>query len=114
MSAPHDRPTAGELVEAVRAFLDDDVLEATTGRVRFHTRVAINVLAMVEREIELGPGHAEAHQARLATLGFDSDEALADAIRSGALDDCYAEVKEAVWASVADKLAVANPTYADD
>jgi hypothetical protein len=111
---PHDRPTAAELVEAVRAFLEDDVLDATSGRVRFHTRVAVNVLAMVEREIELGPAQADAHRERLAALGFVSDDELAAAIRSGALDDRYDEVKDAVWASVADKLAVANPTYADD
>lgn len=114
MTAPHDRPTAAELVEAVRAFLEADVLEATSGRVRFHTRVAINVLDVVARELELGSEQEAAHRDRLAALGAASDEELAAAIRSGALDDRYAEVKAAVWASVADKLAVANPTYADD
>jgi len=38
--------------------------------------------------------------------------ALAAAIRSGALDDCYDEVKAVVAANVADKLAIANPKYA--
>lgn len=114
MTAPHDRPTATELVEAVRSFLEADVLDATTGRVRFHTRVAINVLAVVERELELGPAQEAARAERLAALGVGSDRELAEAIRSGALDDRYDEVKAAVWASVADKLAVANPTYADE
>jgi hypothetical protein len=112
VTAPHDRPTAAELLDAVREFLDGDVREATSGLVRFHARVAANVVAMVSREVELGPAQAETHAARLASLGFESDDGLAAAIRSGELDDRYDEVKDAVWASVADKLAVANPDYA--
>ncbi len=103
-----------ELVEAVREFLDADVLSATEGRVRFHTRVAMNVLGIVERELALGASHAVAHAARLADLGFGDDGALAAAIREGALDDRWDEVKASVWEAVADKLAVANPTYADE
>lgn len=113
MTAPHDRPTAAELLESVREFLEGDVLDATAGRVRFHTRVAINVVGMVERELELGPAQAVAHAERLAGLGYSSDDELAAAIRAGDLDDRYGEVKAAVWASVTDKLAVANPSYAD-
>ena len=66
-------PTAAELVEAVREFLEGDVLAATEGRVRFHARVATNVLAMVERELVLGPAQAEAHADRLPVLGFADD-----------------------------------------
>lgn len=109
---PHDLPTVTELVEAVREFLETDVLDATDGRVRFHTRVAINVLAIVERELTLGPAQAVSHTERLATLGFADDPSLAAAIRRGEVDDRWAEIKAAVAASVADKLAVANPRYA--
>ncbi|HEX2384601.1 MAG TPA: DUF6285 domain-containing protein [Acidimicrobiales bacterium] len=112
MTPPHDRPTAAELVEAVREFLERDVMEATTGRVRFHTRVAINALNMVQRELEIGPAQSAAHEDRLRQLGYDDDAALAAAIRCGDLDDRYAEVKAAIKASVDDKLAVANPKYA--
>jgi len=112
--SPHDLPSAAELLEAVREFLEGDVLAATSGRVRFHTRVAVNVLRMVERESALGPDQAKAHAARLRALGYADDSALATAIRSGALDDRWAEVKASVWQTVRDKLAVANPTYADD
>jgi len=112
MTAPHDRPTAAELVEAVREFLERDVMEATEGRIRFHARVAVNVLNMVQRELEAGPEQAAVHQKRLRQLGFEDDAALAAAIRRGDLDDRYDEVKEAVNASVDDKLAVANPRYA--
>jgi hypothetical protein len=108
---PHDAPTAAQLVEAVRELLEGDVMDATTGRVRYHVRVAINVLATVQRELELGPALAEGHAGRLAALGFGSDAELAAAIRAGELDDRWDEVAAAVRATVADKLAVAHPDY---
>lgn len=111
MTAPHDAPSAAELVEAVREFLEREVLAATEGRVQFHTRVAVNVLGMVQREIEAGADPGVRHAERLSALGVADDAELAAAIRSGALDDRYDEVKAAVWASVRDKLAVANPRY---
>ena len=111
-SAPHDAPTAAQLVEAVRDFLEGDVMAATEGRVHFHARVAVRVLAIVQRELEAGDGPARAHASRLAALGFADDAALAAAIRSGSLDARWDEVAAAVRATVADKLAVANPSYA--
>ncbi|MEY2460549.1 MAG: hypothetical protein QOG30_2379 [Acidimicrobiaceae bacterium] len=113
MTAPHDRPTSGELVEAVREFLERDVMSATDGRVQFHTRVAVNVLGMVQRELELGPAQAAAHQERLAALGFTDETELAAAIRAGTVDDRYDEIKSAVAATVRDKLTVANPKNLD-
>jgi hypothetical protein len=109
---PHDAPTAVELVEAVREFLERDVMAATEGRIRFHARVAARALAIVERELATADALAAAHAGRLAALGFASDAELAAAIRSGACDDRWDEVAAAVRATVADKLAVANPDYA--
>ena len=83
----HDAPTAAGLVEAVREFLERDVMAATEGRIQFHTRVAVNVLRMVERELSLLPEQAVAHDAGLAALGVADEAALAAAIRDGALDD---------------------------
>ncbi|TMR98528.1 DUF6285 domain-containing protein [Nonomuraea basaltis] len=108
--SPHDVPTAAQLVAAVRDFLQTDVLPAAEGRVRFHTRVAINVLGMVEREIELGPAQAEEHAARLAGLGVAGDAELAAAIREGRVPDDHALVT-ALEQAVRAKLAVANPGY---
>jgi aminoglycoside phosphotransferase (APT) family kinase protein len=53
--APYGRPTASELLDAVRGFLTDQVMPATTGQLAFHARVAANVLGIVARELELGP-----------------------------------------------------------
>lgn len=107
----HGRPTAEELVEAVREFLERDVMAQTSGALQFHARVAVNALAAVERELRDGEVMAGAHASRLAALGFSTEAELADAIRSGALDDRYDEVAAAVRATVHDKLAVANPKY---
>ena len=107
----HDTPTAEQLVESVREWLERDVLHGTAGRLQFHTRVAINVLAMVERELRLGNGQSAAHAVRLAQLGCSDDADLAARIREGMLDDRLDEVRELVRDDVRDKLAVANPKY---
>jgi hypothetical protein len=112
-----DRPTAGDLVTAVREFLEHDVMSATEGRVQFHTRVAINVLNIVARELDQGETLAAAERGRAALLlGHDGDartleRELAAAIRTGALDDRLPEVRAHVRATVREKLLVANPGY---
>ncbi len=111
MSDLHDRPTAAELVTAVREFLENDVLNATEGRVRFHARVAVNVLGMVERELDLGAEQTSAHDAALASLGLADEAELAAAIRSGDLDDRADDVRRLVTDSVRAKLEVANPRH---
>jgi aminoglycoside phosphotransferase (APT) family kinase protein len=52
--ARYGRPTASELLEAVREYLLGSVMPATTGQLAFHARVAANALAIVARELELG------------------------------------------------------------
>lgn len=108
---PHDAPSAAELVESVREWLQGDVLASTEGRLQYHARVAINVLSIVERELALGARQEAAHAVRLGVLGVADDADLSAAIRSGALDDRLDEVRDLVWQSVRDKLAVANPKY---
>ena len=115
MSSPHDPPTAAQLAEAVREWLENHVMPNVSGALQFHTRVAVNVLAMVEREIELGPEQAQRHAAGLGNLGCADDADLARRIRAGELDDddgrIRAEVEAFVFESVVDKLRVANPKY---
>jgi hypothetical protein len=113
VTAPHDRPTAAELVEAVREFLAGDVAPRLEGRDAFQLRIALNALAMVERELDVGPAQAAAHADRLAALGVADDGELAAAIRAGRLDDRWDEVVAAVRAAVVDKLAVVHPGYTD-
>jgi Domain of unknown function (DUF6285) len=114
MSAPHDAPSIAQMVEALREWMERDVITGTTGRLQFHARVAKNMLAMIERELELGSLQASDHAERLAALNTLDDADLAARIRSGELDDRYVEVRAAVEASVRAKLAVANPAYVSE
>lgn len=115
MSAPHDPPTAAQLAEAVREWLENQVMPNVSGAMQFHARVAANVLAMVEREIELGPEQAQRHAVGLGGLGCADDTELARRIRAGEFDDeagrIRADVEAFVFNSVVDKLRVANPKY---
>ena len=104
-------PSAADLLEAVREFLSGDVMDRTQGSVRFHARVAARTLAVVERELELGPAVAESHDQRLDALGFADDADLVEAIRAGKVDDRWDEVAPAVAASVRDQLLIANPGW---
>jgi len=105
----HGRPTAAELLEAVREWVVTDVRESATGRVAFHTRVAENVLGVLEREVVLGPAMDEDHRARLAALGVADDHAFAAGVRDGSL--AGDEVVRAMAESVVDRLRVANPRW---
>jgi aminoglycoside phosphotransferase (APT) family kinase protein len=116
-----DRPSAAELLEAVREFLEHDVATATEGRTAFHARVAVNALGIVERELVLGPSVDAPVIERLARLLDRSGTAtelvadLAARIRDGSLDNRRDEVGDEVVDTVRDlvraKLAVANPHY---
>jgi len=108
----HGRPTAVELATAVEEFLRLDVMPELQGRLRFHTLVAANVLAVLARELELGPAQEIAHARRLERLGVRDDAELALAIRTGAMDERLAELLAALTESVDAKLQVANPKYA--
>jgi hypothetical protein len=113
MTAPHDAPDAPALLEAVRDFLTTEVEPELEGRLRYHLKVAANVLAIVERELRIGPEQAARHRDRLDRLGFGSDAELAGAIRSGEVDGRLDELRAVLREMVADKLAVARPNHID-
>jgi hypothetical protein len=101
------------MIEAVREWIDSDVVGATEGRLRFHARVAANMLAMIERELELGGVQDVAHRERLGILGVADDGELAVRIRSGDFAQRADELRALLRADVVDKLRVANPDYLD-
>lgn len=111
MTAPHDAPTSVQMVEAVREWLENDVMPAVEGRLNFHARVAINMLAMVEREAALGDKQRIDHEARLAQIGAADDVELARRIREGEFDGSLPQVMGVLKDSIRDKLLVANPKY---
>ena len=111
MTAPHDRPSAAELIVSIREWLERDVLTSVEGRLQFHTRVAINSLNIVLRELELGIDQESRHRRVLEELGHVSDADLAAAIRSGGYDDQLPELLRSLAPVIEDKVRVANPHY---
>src|SRR5438132_12653742 len=93
-----DHPTAPQLLEALAAFLRDEVAPALDGHRQFHARVAGNVVDILRREWELGPQYQELDHVGLARiLGHDGDVGslfteLAATIRSGAADERMAVI----------------------
>ena len=96
----HGRPTAVELIEAVRTHLADVVAPTLEGAAAFQLKVAGNALRIVEREL-LAPSTSR--------LTAADELALAASVRSGATPtaDQLAEAR----AAVVDRLAVANPRW---
>jgi aminoglycoside phosphotransferase (APT) family kinase protein len=104
-------PSAVELLAAVREYVEEKVMASTDGAARFEARVARNVLAMVGRELELGPAARAAQADRLRDLGVADAAALAAAIREGSFDGDLLEVASVLAEGVRDELLVANPSY---
>ena len=101
MTAPHDRPSAVELLEAVREWMEKDLMGGIEPRLQFHTRVAMNVLDIVSREIAMGADQLESH----------TDAELSQQIRNGEHDNGLLEVLERLRPVIEDKVRVANPKY---
>ncbi|MCI4644411.1 MAG: DUF6285 domain-containing protein [Hyphomonadaceae bacterium] len=84
------KPTAEELVAAVRLFLKETVRPQLEGHAAFHTKVAENALAIVARELAQGEAAEQAAIASArALLGTDEEDLdqltrrLCEAIRTG-------------------------------
>ena len=126
----NDRPTAAELIDAVRGFLETELLPALgDARLRFHALVAANVLAVALRELNgeesalseewrwLAPlvGESSEPPARLSELRSgvrNLNERLCEAIRAGAFDgERFGEAAAVLRRLVLRKLEVANPRY---
>jgi hypothetical protein len=126
----HDRPTALELVNAVRQYLESELLPTLTdARLKFQTLIAANVLSIAERELqseetELSDEHAfladllglPARPKTLAELRMAvraANERLCERIRSGEYDEPgrFESLARALRRFVERKLQVANPRY---
>lgn len=111
MTAPHDRPTASELVQAVREWMEQDLSKGIEPRLTFHLRVAMNMLDIVDRELQLGAPMEERHAQVLQGLGVANDTELALKIRAGDFDEDIPSLLEVLRPVVEDKVRVANPKY---
>ncbi len=115
-----DRPTASELLTAIADFLREEatpVLDRVEPRLGFQMRVAVNALAILEREGRLGPAADVRERERLVRLlGRDGtleelNRELARQLRAGERDESDADLMAHLDATVADKIAIANPKW---
>ena len=114
---PIDRPTAAELLSAVREHLIDHLAPMLEGQPAFHLRVATNALAIVQRTMAEGDALDQAELIRLQKLlGRDGDltdlnRTLATRIRRGELDNRREALLAHLRQTAIDKLRLANPRY---
>lgn len=114
----HDAPSAKELIEAVKAFIDKTAAPQLTGHAAFHARVASNALATVLRELEIRPAAEAAEKERLeallGTTGGTTEELnqkLCDAIRNGEMDLSTQGLLPHLKSTTIDQLSVDQPGY---
>ena len=108
-------PTSVELVSSVRTHLKTSVLESLDGADKFLLRVAMNSLAIAERELQFGPVLEAEELSRLTTLLGGGELAtlrwkLVHDLRSGVFP-AEAALHEHLRSTVAGRLAVDQPTY---
>lgn len=116
---PSSLPPAPDLLAVVREFFEAEILPATglDDEKRFNVRVAVNLLAMVERELRLGPEADAAEAARLAALASagssmnEKNRLLAHAIRKGAIASDDPQLLDHLRRTMVDALRINNPKW---
>jgi hypothetical protein len=114
---PQSIPKAAVLLEAAVKYLEAELMPTLTGYHRFQTRVTVNVLNTVRRELEMRGAQADAERSRLvAMLGHDGDVEslsveLAERIAAGAIAIDDPALRAHVRQSLADALAINNPKW---
>ena len=114
---PQSFPKASTLLSAAAKYLEEELLPTLTEYHRFQTRVTVNTLNLVRRELELHEGQAASERQLLAELvGRDADLEtlrmdLAKHIRSGALALENPALRSFLRKSLNDALAINNPNW---
>lgn len=113
-----EQPGAPDLLDGVAEFLRAEVMPRLSGRLAFHTRVAINVLAIVRRELLLGPAAQAREAARLQDLLGEAGDVdaltarLCDRIAASAVSPDDPALLDHLWATTLDTMAIDQPGYA--
>lgn len=107
-----------EIVDVVRAFLENRAMPELKGHTGFHARVAANALGIVSRELKDGPQAAQEERVRLGRLlGHDGpldelNRELSRQIRDGTAGIDSQELKEHLDLTTRDKVTIDQPGYA--
>ncbi len=115
------RPDAAELLDAVAALLEDDVIAAVPAHLQHQVRVAANLCRILQREARCAGTNDSAERERLAALLGAGDERDLESLRaelSNLLDDpaplspeLGRSIREALLATLRADLAIAKPGY---
>jgi Domain of unknown function (DUF6285) len=114
---PKSMPEATLLVKAAVKYLENELLPTLDGYHRFKTRVTVNALNTVYRELTMRAAHEVEERKRLVDLlGHEGtveelSGELCDKIREGGfkLDD--EQLRAHIRQSLADALAINNPKW---
>jgi hypothetical protein len=112
-----DQPRAVDLIKAVQSFLEHQAIPQLTGHTAFHARVATNALAIVARELELGPCASDREIERLEVLlGARGNlralnEMLCVRIKSGAMSLDDPSLVAHLRLTTVDKVQIDQPSY---
>jgi hypothetical protein len=113
----NNQPTTSDLLEAVMEFLENKVMPKVPAHTAFHTKVAVNALRIVKREMELGPDRQNKEYQRLQNLlGAegnlnDLNTELCRRISSNELNETNPDLIDHLWKTTMDRLSVDNPEY---
>jgi aminoglycoside phosphotransferase (APT) family kinase protein len=116
-----DMPGADELLTAVRDFLRDDVMSATSGRLNFLARVSGNALDIVLREWQLGGSARDLELVKLRALFGDVAARTSDleslrwrlthALRDGTQPLADDKLQDYLRHAVVNQIAIDQPKY---
>ena len=113
------KPPAEDLLDVVREFMERDLLPALSADLWFQCKVAINILGIVRRELELRPAMQVAeHQRLVQILGKtgsvdDLNRELWASIREGSIGDGSPALIRHLRETSADALKINNPKWID-
>ena len=113
-----DKPDIADLMQAVQDFVGEEIAPRLSGHAAFSARVAGNVLALMQRELDLGPRFRAAEQARLEALLNETgtlevlNRILCDKIAKGAFGPEDEALMDHLKRATMGKLAIDQPTYA--
>ena len=106
---------------AVRDFLRDDVMTATSGRLNFLARVSGNALDIVQREWQLGAGARALELTKLKALFGDAAAQASDleslrwrltnALRDGSQPLADDKLQDYLRHAVVNQIAIDQPKY---
>ena len=106
-----------ELVEAVRAFIEQRAMPELKGHTAFHARVSANALGIVARQLAQGDAAAASEkQGLIALLGHDGtledlNRELCKKIRDGAIGLETPGFADHLASTTKDKVLIDQPTY---